>query len=166
TGTERYGADEWPDDCLVLRAVRSPHHHARFAIGDLTALHAKHPGLVHVLTAKDIRRQNRYGIYPTGKDQPALPGGHGRYRGEAVAALVGDDAVIAGIRDAEVPIRWEPLPALSPESALASGAHQLHEASPGNILVKGRLARGDVEAVLAQSAATAETAAETAFVDA
>jgi aerobic-type carbon monoxide dehydrogenase small subunit (CoxS/CutS family) len=64
-GTERYGADEWPEDCLVLRAVRSPHAHARFSIGDLKALHTKHPGLRRVLTAKDIPGQNRYGIYPT-----------------------------------------------------------------------------------------------------
>src|SRR5262249_17499924 len=78
-GRERYGADEWPEGCLVLRAVRSPHHHARFVLGDLAALHAKHPGLVRVLTAKDIRGQNRYGIYPTGKDQPALAEGYVRY---------------------------------------------------------------------------------------
>src|SRR6185295_4570159 len=165
TGTERYGADAWPDDCLVLRAVRSPHHHARFTIGDLAPLHAKHPGLLRVLTAKDIPGQNRYGIYPTGKDQPALAEGYVRYRGEAVAALVGDDAAIAGIRDSELPIRWEPLPPLSLDGALAAGASRLHEASPGNILVKGRLARGNVETMLTQSAATAEFAAETTFVE-
>jgi CO/xanthine dehydrogenase Mo-binding subunit/aerobic-type carbon monoxide dehydrogenase small subunit (CoxS/CutS family) len=165
TGAERYGADEWPDGCLVLRAVRSPHHHARFTIGDLAPLHAKHPGLVRVLTANDIPGQNRYGIYPTGKDQPALAEGYVRYRGEAFAALVGDDATIASIRDNELPIRWEPLPPLSLDGALAAGAHQLHEASPGNILVKGRVARGDVETALAHSAATAEFTAETTFVE-
>jgi len=164
-GTERYGADAWPDGCLVLRAVRSPHFHARFVLGDLTALHVKHPGLVRVLTAQDIPGQNRYGIYPTGKDQPALAEGYVRYRGEAVAALVGDDAAIAAIRDADIPISWEPLPPLSPEAAVADGATQLHESSPGNVLVRGRLARGDVEAALAQSAATAEIAVETSFVE-
>ncbi len=82
-----------------LRAVRSPHHRARFTLGDFAALHAKYPGLVRVLTAKDIPGQNLYGIYPTGKDQPALAEGHVRYRGEAVAALVGDEATIAAIRD-------------------------------------------------------------------
>ena len=164
-GTERYGADEWPDDCLVLRAVRSPHPHARFTIGDLAALHAKYPGLLRVLTAKDIPGQNRYGIYPTGKDQPALAEGYVRYRGEAVAALVGDDASIANIRDSDLPLRWEPLPSLSLDGALVGGAHQLHDASPGNILVKGRVARGDVDAILATSAATAEFAAETTFVE-
>jgi len=164
-GTERYGADEWPDDCLVLRAVRSPHPHARFTIGDLVALHAKHPGLLRVLTAKDIPGQNRYGIYPTGKDQPALAEGYVRYRGEAVAALVGDDASIANIRDSDLPLRWEPLPSLSLDGALVGRAHQLHDASPGNILVKGRVARGNVDAILATSAATAEFAAETTFVE-
>src|SRR5262249_33717227 len=147
-----------------LRAVRSPHPHARFAIGDLAPLYAKHPGLVRVLTAKDIPGQNRYGIYATGKDQPALAEGYVRHRGEAVAALVGDEATLGGSRDSELPIRWEPLPPLSFEAAAAVGAPRLHEASPGNILVKGRVARGDVERALAQSAATAEIAVETSFV--
>src|SRR5262249_59187193 len=91
----------------------------RFSIGALAALHAKHRGLVRVLTAKDIPGQNRYGIYPTGKDQPALADGYVRYRGEAVAALVGDDATISSIRDAEIPVSWEPLTPLSPEAAVA-----------------------------------------------
>jgi len=164
-GTERYGADQWPDGCLVLRAVRSPHAHARFTIGDFQPLHTKHPGLVRILTAKDIPGQNRYGIYPTGKDQPALAEGHVRYRGEAVLALIGDDATIASIRDSELPIAWEPLPPLSLDAALAPGAPQLHDASPGNILIKGRVMRGDADAALAASAATAEIGVETSFVE-
>ena len=165
-GKECYGADQWPADCLLLRAVRSPHAHARFIIGDLRPLHARFPGLVHVLTAKDIPGQNRYGIYPTGKDQPALAEGYVRYRGEPVAALVGDDATVAAIRDSDLPIEWQPLPAMPDvATATAPDAAQLHDASPGNILVRGRLARGDVEAELAKSAATASIEAETAFVE-
>jgi len=164
-GTERYGADECPEGCLVLRAVRSPHAHARFAIGDLRPLLAKHPGLVRILTSKDIPGQNRYGIYPTGKDQPVLGEGYVRYRGEAVLALVGDESAVAAIRDDELPIAWEPLPPLSLDASLAADAPRLHEASPGNILIEGRVARGDVEAALVQSAATAAIAVETSFVE-
>ena len=165
-GRERYGADQWPDRSLLLRAVRSPHAHARFAIGDLRPLHARYPGLVRVLTAKDIPGQNRYGVYPTGKDQPALAEGYVRYRGEAVAALVGDEATIAAIRDEDLPIDWQPLPDMPDvAAATAPGAVQLHEASPGNILVQGRLARGDIDGALARSTATASIAAETAFVE-
>ena len=41
-----------------------------------------------------------------------LADGYVRFRGEAVLALVGDPATILAIRDDEVPIAWEPLPAL------------------------------------------------------
>ncbi|MFL6668346.1 MAG: 2Fe-2S iron-sulfur cluster-binding protein, partial [Burkholderia ambifaria] len=36
-GSQRFGADGYPADSLFLRAVRSPHHRARFAFGDLDA---------------------------------------------------------------------------------------------------------------------------------
>jgi len=165
-GTARYGADHRPEDALAVRAIRSPHARARFEIGDLASLRARYPGLVDVLTARDVPGQNRYGIYPSGKDQPALADGIVRHRGEAVLALVGDEATLARIPDTEIPITWEPLPPLrSMEDALAHGAPNLHEASPGNVLIRGRLATGDVDAALARSPATAEIDVETTFVE-
>jgi CO/xanthine dehydrogenase Mo-binding subunit/aerobic-type carbon monoxide dehydrogenase small subunit (CoxS/CutS family) len=165
-GTAVYGADERPDGCLALRAVRSPHARARFILGDLGPLRARHPGLVAVLTAADIPGQNRYGIYATGKDQPALAEGEVRHRGEAVLALVGDEATIDAIDDRDVPITWEPLePLHGVEAALAPGAPLLHAASPGNVLVTGRVARGDVDAALAGAAAVVEVDVETTAVE-
>ena len=75
TGTERFGADHWPEDCLHLRVVRSPYPHARFTIGDTGPLHARFPGLHSVLTADDIPGLNGFGIYPHIKDQPVLAPG-------------------------------------------------------------------------------------------
>ena len=167
-GTARFGADERPEGMLAVRAVRSPHARARFTIGDLDALHARHPGLVKVLVAADIPGQNRYGIYPTGKDQPVLAEGLVRHRGEAVCALVGEEAVIDAIYDGEVPIAWEPLAPLADiDAATAPGAPDLHDHAPGNILVTGRLARGDVEAGFAGTAAAAVAGieVETTFVE-
>ncbi len=90
TGATIFGADDVPADALTLRAVRSPYAHARFDDRlDLTELLSTHPGLVRVLAAADVPGQNRYGIYPDGKDQPVLADGYVRYQGEAVAALVG-----------------------------------------------------------------------------
>ncbi len=166
TGTERFGADAFPPGCMFLRVVRSPHAQARFEFGDLAGLHARHPGLARVLTADDIPGQNRYGIYATGKDQPALAPGYVRYRGEAVAALVGDRATVASINDDEVPIAWQALPPiLSIDDALRPDAARLHEASPGNILIEGRLVSGDADAALKGSAATAEGMFKTTFVE-
>jgi aldehyde oxidoreductase len=166
-GTARYGADHHPEEALAVRAVRSPHARARFEIGDLAPLRERHPGLVDVLTATDVPGQNRYGIYPSGKDQPALAaGGIVRHRGEAVLALVGDERTLAEIAEAELPITWEPLPPVRGlDDALANDAPILHEASPGNVLIRGRLATGDVDSALARSAATAEIEIETTFVE-
>jgi CO/xanthine dehydrogenase Mo-binding subunit/aerobic-type carbon monoxide dehydrogenase small subunit (CoxS/CutS family) len=165
TGAEKFGADAWPEDALVLRAVRSPFHRARFTLGDLAPLHKKYPGLVKVLTWKDIPGQNLYGIYPTGKDQPALSEGVVRHRGEAVVALVGDAATIARLRDVDVPIHWQELPPLPFDAAMAPGAVALHAAKPDNVLISGRVVRGDVAKAFAKSAAVAVGSFETAFVE-
>ena len=54
TGAEIYGADAAPEGALWLRAVRSPHAKARFALGDFAPLRAAYPRLVKVLTAADV----------------------------------------------------------------------------------------------------------------
>ncbi len=165
-GTARFGADHRPEGVLTVRVVRSPHARARFEIGDLAPVRARHPGLVDVITAVDVPGQNRYGIYLTGKDQPALADGIVHHRGEAVLALVGDERTIATITDAEIPITWDPLPPIRGlEEALAPEAPQLHEAAPGNVLIQGRLATGDVDHALAGSAFTAIIEVETTHVE-
>jgi len=170
TGAAEYGADArapaGDGPMLTVRAIRSPHARARFTIGDLAPLFERHPGLVRVLTAADVPGQNRYGIYETGKDQPALAEGAVRHRGEAVAALVGEEAVLDGIADAEVPIAWEPLdPLTDMRIAAMPGAPLLHDHAVGNVLIGGRLATGDVDAGLAEASAAADVDIETTWVE-
>jgi len=88
TGSESYGADAIPMDALRLRVIRSPHHRARFRIGDLKKFLKENPGIDRVLTAADVP-SNGFGIYPGIKDQPVLADGEARFRGEAVAAVIG-----------------------------------------------------------------------------
>jgi aldehyde oxidoreductase len=166
TGAEAYGADAWPADALVLRAVRSPHAAARFTVGDLQPLHARFPGLVRVFAAADVPGPNAFGIYPVGKDQPVLADGEVRYRGEAVLALVGDGGTIAAIRDEDVPIAWTPLdPILGAAAGVAPGARRLHAHLKDNVLVRGRVVRGDPDAAEAGAAAIAAGRFETSFVE-
>jgi CO/xanthine dehydrogenase Mo-binding subunit len=150
----------------VLKAIRSPYHHARFSFGDFMALHAAHPGLIKVFTAADIPGQNTFGIYPTDKDQPVFAEGYVRYYGEAICALVGDAQTIAAITDEEVPITWEKLPALhGVGAALAPGAVQLHLTAPCNILIEGRVASGDIEPALSGSDVVRSGHFQTTFVE-
>ena len=145
TGRAVFGADEAPDDALRLRVVRSPHPHARFSIGDCAALHARYPGLARVLTAADVPGVNGFGIYPDIKDQPVLAPGIARYRGEAVAALVGDDDTLDRLTDDRIPIEWEPLPALcDPRDAVGPGAPPVQPGHPDNVLTSGRVHAGEV----------------------
>ncbi|NMJ42864.1 molybdopterin-dependent oxidoreductase [Roseomonas sp. JC162] len=164
-GTERYGADAAPDDALWLRAVRSPHAHARFTLGDLDAARDQ-LGLVAILSARDVPGRNAFGIMPDIKDQPVFAEGYVRYRGEAVLGLLGTREAVAAVRDADLPIAWEVLPALSGvAAALAPDAAQLHAHAPGNILVRGHLRRGDAEATLAAAPVRADGTFRTSFVE-
>ncbi len=165
TGRERYGADAIPKDALWLKVIRSPHACAAFELGDPAPLLARHPGLVRVLTAADIP-VNRFGIYPDLKDQPVLAEGSVRFRGEAVAALVGERAALERVRDDEVPIRWRALSAVTGlDAATAEGAPLVQADRPGNLLIEGAVRAGDAEAALAQAAALAEGCFTTAFVE-
>ena len=96
-GTEIFGADEIPAGTLLVRAIRSPHHRARFRFGDLDAFVAAHPGVDRVLTAKDIPGENCYGVIPQFADQPVFAEAEARFRGEAVAAVVGEAEAIEAL---------------------------------------------------------------------
>src|SRR5690606_12965888 len=45
TGEEKFGGDSFPADALSVLVVRSPHHRARFALGDLDAYVRSQPGI-------------------------------------------------------------------------------------------------------------------------
>ena len=166
TGAARFGADALPgESCLALRAIRSPHPHARLTLGDFSGLRARHPGIVAVLTARDVPGRNLFGIYPEGKDQPVLAESLVRHRGEPVCALVGDPATLDAIDDSEIPIEWEVLPPVTFDAARQPDAAQLHAHAPGNILCRGVVRRGDADAALSHAAARAKIAVETSFVE-
>jgi CO/xanthine dehydrogenase Mo-binding subunit/aerobic-type carbon monoxide dehydrogenase small subunit (CoxS/CutS family) len=166
TGTEAYGADAIPEDALHLRVVRSPHHRAKFALGDLMPLRAKYPGLAAVLTWRDVPGSNMYGIYPTGKDQPVLAVDEVRYRGEAVVALVGDKHTVYAIRDEEIPLAWTRLePVMGVATALGAGAPRVQPAKQGNVLTRGRLVKGNIDNGWRAAAFKAEGQWQTSFVE-
>jgi CO/xanthine dehydrogenase Mo-binding subunit/aerobic-type carbon monoxide dehydrogenase small subunit (CoxS/CutS family) len=163
TAGDSFGADHWKPGGLVLKAVRSPHPHAGFAFGDLTAWVAATPGAVAVWTAADIPGRNAFGVIPAFADQPALAVSPARFRGEAVAlAAFEDDGRVADL--STCPIRWDPLPALT-DPAVAETAALVHAQRPGNRLIEGCVRRGDAEAALAASAFTVAHAMETGHVE-
>jgi CO/xanthine dehydrogenase Mo-binding subunit/aerobic-type carbon monoxide dehydrogenase small subunit (CoxS/CutS family) len=165
TGAELFGADRAPAGALWLRTIRSPHAKARFTLGDFGALRARHPGLVDVITARDVPL-NSFGIFPDGKDQPVLAETRVRFRGEAVLCLVGERDAVLRIGEEEIPIQWAPeAPQTEPDDALANCADPVHATHPDNVLIRGRVAKGDVDAGAAGAAFVAEGEFTTSFVE-
>ena len=165
-GTEIFGADQIPAGALAVRVIRSPHHRARFVFGDLAAFLRNHPQLTTVLTAKDVPGRNCYGVISRFADQPVFAEEETRFRGEAIAAVVGETVAVESFDTADFPVVWEERPAVFEiDAALASGAPLIHQGREENVLVRGRVVRGNVDKALRQSDFTAEAEFETGFIE-
>jgi aldehyde oxidoreductase len=166
TGRDSFGADAIPAESLWCRAIRSPHHHAKFTLGDLDEFVAAHPGVVRVFTAADVPGRNCFGVIAPFADQPVFATEETRFKGEAVAAVVGEPDAIAVLDLAQFPTTWEALPALlTIDEALADSAPLIHVGRARNILVGGRVVTGNVDEALASADLVVEGAFETGFVE-
>ena len=158
-----FGADVVPEGALVVKAVRSPYPHAAFAFGDLAAFAAR-TGVAAVFTAEDIPGRNAFSVIPPFADQPAIALSPARFRGECVAVVAFEPGAEPDLAD--FPVTWAELPALdSPAEAEAATASLLHPTRPGNLLIEGRVLKGDAAAALARSVHVVEGQMQTAYVE-
>jgi len=165
-GRDVFGADEAPEGALLVRVLRSPFHRARFTFGDLDAFVAMTRGVDAVFTAADVPGRNRFGVIPALADQPVFAEAETRFRGEAVAMVVGDEEAVAALELADVPITWEELPALmGVEAARAAGAPRVHADRAGNVLIRGKVRHGDLDAAFESADVVVEATFETSFVE-
>ncbi|MBM1222319.1 molybdopterin-dependent oxidoreductase [Ponticoccus sp. SC2-23] len=163
-GTEVYGADHVPLGTLLVRAVRSPHFHADFELGDVSTWGARRD--VIVLTARDVPGENRFGTIPGLEDQPAIAEARVRYLGEPVALVVGAPDVVEPLDLGTFPVEWHPLGhSLTEAEGAADDAPQLHDHRPGNTLIRGRVISGRPEEALAGSRHVARGRFETSYVE-
>src|SRR5256886_10371675 len=150
----------------MIRVVRCPFHRARFRFGDLNAYVAENPGVSAVLTAKDVPGENRYGVIPRFADQQVFAESEARFRGEAVAAVVGISVMVERLNITNFPVCWEELaPLMTIDDALAADAPRVHADREENVLVRGRVVCGDVDKALSEAYVTAEAEYETGFVE-
>lgn len=165
-GTEIFGADEIPAGALALRAIRSRYDRTRFQLGDLDAFIAANAGVCAIFSAKDVPGKNCYGVIPPFADQPVFAEAETRFRGEAVAAVVGEPDAVEALDLNNFPITWEELPALTTmDEALDPNAPLIHASRPENVLVRGRVVHGDVDRALGEADVVVEGEFETGFVE-
>ncbi|HET6184905.1 MAG TPA: xanthine dehydrogenase family protein molybdopterin-binding subunit [Acetobacteraceae bacterium] len=160
TGRGRFAADRLPRDALHVAIRRSDHPHARIA-AIRTEQAAAAPGVVAVFDAASLendamplRAVSRMKDYHATVLRP-LAADVVRYVGEPVVAVVAESRYLAEDAAELIEIDYDPLPvAVSAMEAADTAAPRLHEDAAGNVLVSRGFARGDVNAVFAEAAAT------------
>ncbi|MFT5893600.1 MAG: aldehyde oxidoreductase [bacterium] len=151
-GSDQFGDDVFPDNAFLLRLIRSPHHRASFHFGDFNKYIDEHSGIHSIFTADDIPGSNRFGVIPPFIDQPVFAESIARFKGEAVAAVVGDADAMEQLNLDAFPITWtEERALLNPVEALADDNLRVHENAHKNVLCEGLVQCGDVETAFGNS---------------
>ena len=168
TGETRYPGDIDIKGQLWMRIKFSERAHARVLDVDASAAQAL-PGVIRVFTSRDVP-VNEYGLVI--KDQPVLCGPGGDKAGadvarcymDMVATVVAETDDIARRALDLVDVQYEDLPAVfDAEEAMAKSAPQLHPDSPGNLVARYRIRKGDMQAGWAAADVVVEGEYETTW---
>jgi CO/xanthine dehydrogenase Mo-binding subunit len=169
TGQQKYTDDLSFQGMLYGLTLRSPLPHARVIKVDTDE--AEHmPGVVRVLTAKDVPGQNHYGLLT--RDQPIFCDEEVLFTGDCLALVVAQTLENAQAALKKIHVQLEPLPVLTdPEAALQPDAPVLHEylkeqhPDTPNVLWHHKVRKGDIEAGFAQADIILEGDYSTPFID-
>lgn len=150
TGRAKYAGDLTMDGMLYGRAVRSPHAWADILSID-TSKAERYPGVVCVMTAKDVPGKNKVGMCGT-KDIPVLAEDKVLFHQQAVAVVAAESQAAADAAAKLVEVEYAPhAPLTDPVAAMAPDALQLHPDKPGNICTKKLTEHGDVDTAMAMA---------------
>lgn len=153
TGKAKYVDDFFERDMLIGKVLRSPYAHAK--IKDIDVSEAKKiEGVEGIITYKDLPNMK----FSTAGHPWSLEASHrdiedrliltdkARFVGDAVAAVVAKDEVIAERALKLIKVEYEVLPhIINPEDAIKEGAPVIHEERPNNILSQMGSESGDVD---------------------
>ncbi len=133
TGREKYAADYYSADMLWAGAKRAGIPHGLLKNIDIAGAQAL-PGVVAILTHKDIAGPNRQGIVR--KDHHVLVDGKIHYAGDAVALVIAENRKALRKALETIKLDIEELPGVfDPEEALLADAPIVHEENEtGNLL--------------------------------
>lgn len=165
-GSERFGDDVAPSDALVVRVIRSPYPRAKFTFGDLEAWRTQIVGVHAVLTSADIPGRNIFGVIPAFADQPVFAEVETRFRGEAIAAVVGSPETMMHFDETTFPVEWDKQANVtSLAEATDPQAPQLHTGRDGNLMCGGFVKQGDAAQALASAKVCVEGRFQSGFVE-
>ncbi len=146
-GSAKFVADIQVPNLKHGVVLRSSQHHARI-LSIETANAMQIPGVIDIVTAKDIPGEKVYGSIIA--DRPPLAGDRVRFIGEPVAIIIADSVEIANQARKAVLVNYEALPAIfDPEQALQADAPAVHP--DGNLCSHFHVEDGDIESGFSQA---------------
>ncbi|MGH7770769.1 MAG: xanthine dehydrogenase family protein molybdopterin-binding subunit [Candidatus Binatia bacterium] len=151
TGQAKYAGDIVVPGMLEGKFLRSPYAHARIVSID-TREAEQVPGVVAILTSKDLDDINPFLGRGQRKDHPIIAMDRVLFAGQPVVAVAALDESAAGEAISKIHVEYQELPAvITIEEAIAENAPQLHSFAPKNICFQDRLEKGDVEKGFAEA---------------
>ncbi len=163
-GERPYIDDITMPEMLQAAFLFSPHPRIKIVKID-TAEAERYPGIVRIVTAKDVTGQRKQGLIY--KDWPLFiaEGETTHCIGDILAGVVADNVRTARKAADLIKIEYEILPAVfDPEDALKPGAVQVH-ADHVNLLSRSIIKRGDVDKALEESAFVETKTFETQMIE-
>lgn len=152
TGETKFFSDMSLPNMLYAKVARSKYPHALIKSIN-TAKAETVPGVVAVLTYKDVPGVNAFGIVIP--DQPVLCWDKVRYLGDSVAVVAAENIEAAEKATQLVEVDYVPLPVVSdPVEALKPDAPKVHE--KGNVLRHENVLVGNVEEAFHQAEVVVE----------
>ena len=159
TGKAKYTDDFLVKGMLIGKILRSPYAHAMIKRIDVSQAKAL-PGVEAVITYQDVP-QNKfataghlYSLDPNHRDEEDrfILTNKARFVGDAVAAVVATDELIAEEALKCIKVEYEELEVLlTPEAAMSEGAPRIHEDSERNILSSRGYEMGDIDAAFREA---------------
>lgn len=152
TGEIKFFSDMALPNMLWANVARSKYPHALIKTIDTSKAEAL-PGVVAVLTYKDVPGQNGFGILTP--DQPVLCHDKVRYLGDAIAVVAAETKEVAERATQLVEVEYEPLPIVTdPIEAMKPDSPKVH--SQGNILRHASVRVGNVDEAFQKAAVVVE----------
>ncbi|MFZ3048604.1 MAG: xanthine dehydrogenase family protein molybdopterin-binding subunit, partial [Desulfatirhabdiaceae bacterium] len=158
-GEEKYAMDIYEPGMLWAGAKRAGIAHGKILAAE-TAEAQNIPGVVRILTRKDVPGTNRQGIVH--KDQPVLAGDRIRHCGEPVALVLAETREALRLALAKIVVSADILPGVfDPEDAIKPDAPLIHET--GNILMHAVIQNGLAEKAFSDCDVVLEDRVEVPF---
>lgn len=150
-GTGKYPDDYYPDGMLYGSALRARYPRARVLGIDTSAAKAL-PGVICVLTAKDIPGENKIGHIKHDQYTLIPVGGLAHYLGDAIALIAAEDRATLEKAKKLIKVDYDVLPAIHTiEEAAAPDAPRVFDEEKDNVQARKYIRRGNADKAIAGS---------------